>query len=141
MSVPLWPSELPQHVLVDGFALAARDGRLRVKTDAGPGKLRLATAAAVMPVQAEAFLVADQAARWQRWHDDELGGGVRVFWMRDLVYDGLVLADEDGVPLAGEDGVLLTHTAWWLVQLGERTQLVARPGLKFHLQLDLEVLP
>jgi len=141
MSIPVWPSDLPQAVLVDGFAYSQAEGRLTSRTDTGPGKARLMNSAAITPVRAQIRVTPAQLARFRRFYSEDLGQGVNPFWMRDQIFDGMALSDADGALLTDGDGKVLTMASCWLARFGLNMQTLPRPGFLFRIEFDLELLP
>ncbi|MFG1267632.1 hypothetical protein V5F40_06680 [Xanthobacter sp. DSM 14520] len=142
MSIPVWPADLPQRVLVDGFSAGVADGRIRQKMDAGPPKMRRRTSAAVRPVRARVRLDRDGVARLNRFWEEDTAGGVLPFWFPDPLLDGLPLLTGAGVPLLTDGGEPLLITSWWLVQFGEDGIAVDAPSrVAFSASFGLDILP
>ncbi|WP_296741449.1 hypothetical protein [Mesorhizobium sp.] len=141
MSVPVWPSDLPQYVLVDGFQSGPRGNRLRTAMDTGPGKMRR-RGAKTKPVSCSITMEPDDLARFYRFYEDDTLNGTLPFLFPDHQFDGLALADESGVPLLTETDVPLLIESWWLVQFGENEPAdTYTDGLIARVEFDLLVLP
>ncbi|MGX9443856.1 hypothetical protein ACWX0K_14940 [Nitrobacteraceae bacterium UC4446_H13] len=142
MTVPIWPSDLPQQVLVSGFTASARGNRLVTAPDSGPPKQRR-RGPLLRPVQASIFVNQDERSRFDRFFDEEVIGGTQPFLIPDQNTDGLDLfSDTFGQQLQDENGVPLLIESWWLVQFGQsQPSVVAASGFLYTIQFDLIVLP
>jgi len=140
MAVPVWPSQLPQRVLRDGYSETLRDGVLRSKTDSGVGKVRRKYSSAAMPVSATISLYYAQKVILERFWEDDVKNGSLPFSMPDQTHDGQPLLDENGDPVLDEfdDPVLIS--ASWLVLFAAPPVIVPR-GPIFSASLQLSVLP
>ncbi|MBK5958120.1 hypothetical protein CCR97_08305 [Rhodoplanes elegans] len=142
MAVAVWPGELPEYVLVDGFSLTQPDGRLRTPTDTGPGKTRLKNSAAMTPVAAQVYLKGpNDMARFRRFWAEDLAGGVLPFVVRDPRHDGALLGDEDGLVLADEDGAPIEVSAYWLAEFDAAPAESQVAGYFSRLSFTLLVFP
>lgn len=141
MSIPIWPFDLPQFVLVSGFGVTQADGRLRTPTDTGPGKLRLSNSGAVMSVRVELPpLDPNGVARFNRFWNEEIGFGVLPFLIHDPILDGVPLSDDTDSILTDNFDQILLNTAWWLVRFVGAPTKTAVGGFWFPHQFVLEVL-
>lgn len=141
MSVPVWPTELPQHVRVDAFGSGPRDGRLVTTVETGPPKVRR-RGIGVRPLSAAIDVQLDGYARFERFWLEETRGGVLPFWMPDVVLDGVGLATDAGDGLTDEAGHPLALTAWALVQFAQAAPAYAAVGgPNFRISFTLSVLP
>ncbi|MDB5620507.1 hypothetical protein [Tardiphaga sp.] len=141
MTLAVWPADLPQYVLVDGFQSGPRGARLKTATDTGPGKQRR-RGALMKPVTCSFFASTDELARFYRFWESDTAGGVLPFVMPDRQFDGLALMDENGLVLADENGVPLIAESWWLVQFGQNEPAdTPISGVYWRVQFDLVVLP
>ena len=85
---------------------------------------------------------ADQRARFDRFWEEEVGGGTAPFLFRDQQIDGYRLGTETGAQLLTEDDVPLQIESWWLVQFGQQQPAYSRvTGRVFQISFDLIVLP
>lgn len=136
MTIPIWPSDLPQQTLAQGFQAAVRGKRLTTAMDTGPGKQRR-RGALVRPVTCAIMVDADQRALFDVFYEEECLGGTLPFLMPDQQLDGLLfdaVEDQDGAPLVIE--------SWWLCQFGGTEPAIsAVDGKWFSVQFDLLVLP
>jgi hypothetical protein len=141
MAIPVWPSELSQHVIVDGYSEKSRDGRMFSRT-AGPGKVRRRYSSAVLPVTATIILSYAQKSRLERFVDEETAGGSLPFTMPDQTHDGLPLLDGGGDPVLDGSGNPILITANWLARFSENGLPQYSPwGIQFMASFQLDVLP
>lgn len=154
----VWPAELPQHPLQEGFLKTFGDGRLRTSMENGPPKVRRRFSSAVRPISATFRMSLDQHARLERfWYEDTIGGSL-PFLIPDPVYDGSILIASDGSPITCPDGNsmlvdgnvvpetlggVITLTAWWLVLFGEQppSAPTRNRGLSWQVSITLSVMP
>ena len=146
MSIAIWPQDLPQRVLADGYQEGVRDGRLVQAMDKGPPKMRRRTSAAVKPVQAAMVVDFNGRARFERFWNDDTAGGVLPFYVRDQALDSLALgvsADGEAAgPLLTAHGAPVLIAASWLCQFAEEPPSVtAMDGIWFRISFGLLVLP
>jgi hypothetical protein len=135
-----WPVDLPQRVLRAGYSEGLPDGRLRTKTDAGPGKVRLATGAAVRVVACQIKGDLDMKARVERFWREETRGGVLPFLIPHQTFDGAPLLTGSGAPLLTQGDVPILVAATWLVRFGDASAFT-RPAVRHAFPFTLEVLP
>ncbi|WP_430914067.1 hypothetical protein [Methylobacterium sp. sgz302541] len=142
MSIPFWPSDLPQRVSRNGFGETFRDGRLRTAMEAGPPKMRRRFSSAVRPIQASIEVTVDGKARLERFWSEEAAGGTLPFLMPDQTLDGLALTDGDGIQLLDDQGRPLVNTNWWLAMFGDSAPSVQNMGwIWYRVSFPLMVLP
>ncbi len=138
----VWPSELPQRVLRDGYSEKLRDGRLFSRTQSAPGNVRRRYWSAVMPVSAAIIVDYARKARLERFWNEETGGGTLPFILPDQTHDGLALLDDDGVEIHDDDDAPILVTAYWLARFAENNGPQFTPwGLQFQASFQLDVLP
>jgi hypothetical protein len=140
MAVPVWPSELPQRVLRDGYSEKMRDGRMFSRTS-GPGKVRRRFSSAVLPVSASIVVTYAQKARFERFWTEETAEGSLPFIMPDQTHDGLPLLDGGGLPVLDGGGLPVLITANWLARFAQETPQITPWGLQFMASFQLDVLP
>jgi len=141
MAVPVWPSELPQRVLRDGYSEKLRDGRLFSRTQSGPGKVRRRYSSAVLPVSASTIVTYAQKSRLERFWIEETAYGSLPFIMPDQTHDGLPLLDGGGLPVLDGGGLPILVTANWLVRFAQEVPQFTPWGLQFTASFQLDVLP
>lgn len=142
MSVPVWPSRLPQAVLQEGFSVGFGDGRLKTGMDAGPGKSRRRFSAVARPVTASFVIRLDQLPILETFFDEQIAGGALPFFLPDQVHAGL-LSDENGVPLLTDtlDTIEVAYMPW-LVKIGDQPPVVVPFGaLHWRVSFTLMVMP
>lgn len=143
MSIPVWPSDLPQRFLRDGFSRTLADGRLSTKMERGPAKRRRGSSAAVVPVTAAIDVPVDLAARFERFWDEDTAGGSLPFLLPDQLLDGLPLQADLGIPLLDPKGLPILATSWWLaIFAGDQAPSIKNvAGAWFRVSFAIEVLP
>ena len=141
MTIPIWPLDLPQRSLVQGFQSSVRGNRLTTAPDAGPAKQRR-RGPAVRPITCTVMVDFDGRAQFDQFYEEELNFGVTPFLIPDQQIDDTLLSDESWSWLADESGNPLIIESWWLAQFGQNQPAVtAVDGLLFTIQFDLVVLP
>ncbi|WP_238121957.1 MULTISPECIES: hypothetical protein [unclassified Xanthobacter] len=144
MSVAMWPTTLPQLVLLDGYEEQPGDGRLFFEPEAGPPLVRPQTQAAVQQVAADLWLdTLDQREIFLDFWRRTLSQGALPFWRPDPVRHGVsLLAAPGGAPLLTAAGLRLLVSAWWLCQFGRAApRLVPLGGTAWRVSTSLLVLP
>lgn len=142
MTTPVWPESLPQWVLKDGFSLAQKDGRKRSQMDVGPSHVRRRFSAAVRPFSLQIIVDEGQSARFDRFWNEELSGGVLPFVKQDPIRHGTALFGGSGQVLQTEDEDDLLVTAYWCVQFAEGAPVtVSLGGPNYQISMNLFVLP
>ncbi|TXN64984.1 hypothetical protein [Methylobacterium sp. WL6] len=141
--IPIWPSDLPQRFLRDGFGRTLADGRLSTKMERGPSKRRRGSSAAVAPVTGAMDLPVDLAARFERFWDEDTGGGCLPFLLPDQILDGLPLLAAPGVPLLDASGLPIVAASWWLAMFsGDQAPSIKNvAGAFYRVSFQIEVLP
>lgn len=142
--VPIWPAELPQRALVEGYSEQWPNVLLRSPPEQGPAKTRLLYAAGVEPITAVLKLHLWETERLRRFWADDLEQGSVPFWWPHQRLDGVPLLDGDGVTvLTDEDGRPLLATERQLVMLPTPPVITKapRPSMTWRAQLSLEVQP
>lgn len=141
MTIPVWPSELPQRVLAQSFQTSVRGKRLTTAMDTGPGKQRR-RGAAVRPVTCSIMVDADQRALFDVFYEETCASGTLPFSIPDQQLDGLVTESESGDTVQDESGQTWVIESWWLCQFGATEPATsAVDGIWFTVQFDLLVLP
>ncbi|KQO53066.1 hypothetical protein [Methylobacterium sp. Leaf85] len=95
--IPSWPSSLPQHFDRPGFDAGMGDGRVRSRTEAGPGKQREGFRAVADPVKGTMTMRGAQRAQCIGFVRETLRNGSLPFLFPDPHregYDLLVTFDE-----------------------------------------------
>lgn len=139
---PVWPADLPQRLLQDGYSYGFADGRLKTPMEAGPAKMRRRFSSAPRPVAGQFYGSEDDIARLERFWNEETAGGSLPFLIPDQNRDALRLATDDGLQLLDDQGRPLINTAWWLVMFGDSPpQKAVVSGLIHKASFTLVVLP
>ncbi len=142
MSLLRWPPELPQHVQRPGFDWTLPDGRQSIEPEAGPMLGRLAFSATETPIAASIDVTLRQVARFLRFWNEETGGGVRPFLLRDQIWDGLPVLTSSGTILLDSSGAPVLTRRFWLCVFGRQPP---KPdplgGPNYRIAFTLRVLP
>lgn len=143
MTIPVWPSDLPQRVTIDGFSSGVRDGRLFAKMDRGPSKLRRLTSAAIKPQSCAINATIDDCARIERFWREDLKDGSLPFLFPSQLLDSMPLADPGGLFLQDPSGVPIAMTYYELVVFAEGAAPHVAPqgGMYFTVSFQLNLLP
>jgi hypothetical protein len=143
VSTPIWPPDLPQKMLVEGYGRGFADGRLRTQTDTGPGKMRRRYSSAVKPVTGQFMVSSDEAARLERFWDEETSGGSKPFLIPNQTNDGLTLETASGDELLASDGSGVALSSWWLVMFGDAPNVAPLSGAVdlYRVTIQLNVMP
>ena len=143
MTIPRWPTDLPQRCLREPFGLTLPDGRLTTKMERGPSKRRRASSAATAPVTAAIAVPVDLAVRFRRFWDVDTGGGCLPFRLPDQLVDKRPLIAAAGVPVLDASGQPLLITSWWLVMFSgdDAPAYKNTAGFWWQISFQLEILP
>ena len=144
MAVAIWPLDLPQRALVEGYSEQPANILLRSQTDIGPAKVRARSSAGIEPLTAVLSLQLWQAERLRRFFREEIAMGALPFFWPDQRLDGAALVDADGVTaLTDETGRVLLASSRQLVRMTQPPVITPqpRPSVTWRAQLQLEVLP
>ena len=142
MTVPIWPLDLPQRPLRNGFSLGSADGRRTVDMEKGPPAVELAFSSAVRPVEASFQVDLNGALRFDRFWLEETRKGSLPFLLPDPRLDGVPLADDAGRPILADDGAPLLISSWWPVMFGKQApSAVNTAGIWWRISFQLNVLP
>jgi hypothetical protein len=141
MTVPIWPSDLPTWILVDTYKSAPSGNRLVTEMDAGPAKQRR-RGPKMRSVTCGINLNSDERARFDRFWDEDLKGGVLPFWKMDAHFDLQAILDESSTPITAEDDSPILVDAWWLAQMGKTEPVYSALGAgNFKVEFEIVVLP
>lgn len=81
MTIPVWPSSLPQALQISGYSEEAASLTIASQPDTGPAKVRRRFTAGVRPVKGQITLTADQLQDFlDFFNTDLLGGSLRFQW-------------------------------------------------------------
>jgi hypothetical protein len=139
MTIEVWPSDLPQRVLAEGYGSGPVGNRLMTPMQDGSIKQR-PIGGNIRQVGCLIKVDHNQQARFDRfWSEDVKRTKPFLFPAPQL--DGEYLADESGVVLQDETGRPLIIEAWWLVQFGQQAPAYSAPtSRRYRIQFDLIVL-
>ena len=118
MAIPVWPSELPQAFLRDGFKITQSDGRIFAKTDKGPPKVRRGATSVPRRVDAQILVDQTQRARFDTFWDTDTSGGVLPFTFPNPFGAGT-----------------------WLVKFDEGSPATTPRGVYYSISFSLLVMP
>jgi len=79
MAIAVWPADLPQEVLFDGYKERPAKVLLRTPMDAGPAKVRRRTTAGIRNIQFVVEMTRAQAVIFETWYRDILKDGSLAF--------------------------------------------------------------
>ena len=83
MSVPVWPTELPQQLFVNGYSQSFAETTIKSDMDAGPAKVRRRFTAGVEPVSGTMLLTGTQLTSLATFYNTTLlGGSLRFSWTK-----------------------------------------------------------
>lgn len=116
MAIAIWPYDLPQRFITDGYQSGFAENRVASQPEIGPPKLRRRTSASPRPVTGQLVLSANQRARLERFWIEEIDEGIQPFWFPDQELDGHQLTTEGMLPLQTQAAQNLLIAGWWLVQ-------------------------
>lgn len=135
--VASWPTDLPLEIDPRAFSLALPDGWLKSQTSIGPGKMRRLSTAAPAPITASMALSVDLEARFWRFYQEEIGGGVLPFEMIDPRQDGYNLEDSDGNVVTTTDDVPIIIEAHCLARFSGPPQKSGFGAGRYSLQINI----
>lgn len=130
MSIPAWPSELPEPLRAD-YAEQSGEGRTMFRPDAGPPRIRQRFAAVVDDVPYSISVERWKLGLFDKFYGETLKNGTLPFTMPSPLIDGFAILDEDGVPLLDENDVPLLFGETMLVMFADQ-------GLPARSQIDVE---
>lgn len=120
MAIPVWPTELPQAFLRDGFKITQSDGRIFAKTDKGPPKVRRGATSVPRRVDAQILVDQTQRARFDMFWDTDTGGVVKI-----VIPSASILTPATGSPAATAPRTARVTSDW---RKEERRVISAAPS-------------
>lgn len=135
-----WPSDLPPP-LQRGRRVQRDDPRAARSGETGPPAWRRRSSAVFRT--REMSIEVDRAlkARFDRFYDEETGGGVKPFWMPDWATDGWRLLDAEGADLTLPDSTPILLAARDLCLFGAATPSETIRGVVFTITFPVVILP
>lgn len=130
MTIPAWPSELPEPLRAD-YAEQSGEGRTMFRPDAGPPRVRQRFAAVVDDVPYSISVERWKLGLFDKFYDETLKKGTLPFTMPAPLIDRFAILDEDGVPLLDENDAPLLFGETMLVMFADQ-------GLPARSQIDVE---
>jgi len=83
MSVPVWPTELPQQLFVNGYSQSFAETTIKSDMDAGPAKVRRRFTAGIEPISGKMVMTAAQLTMLETFYNTTLlGGSLRFSWTK-----------------------------------------------------------
>ena len=117
MAIPIWPTTLPQALLLSGYGQKAADVVLRTGMDIGPAKVRRRASAGVEPVEGKQIYTSTELGYLRTFYDTTLlNGALRFSW-------------KDPITKSSEELRFTKPPAWTAVE-----------G-KYQVALSLEIMP
>jgi hypothetical protein len=141
MAVIIWPTNLPQRLLREGYSETAADPRMISQMSTGPDKIRRRTSSAPMPVQGAMHLDTWQKARLERFWIEETSDGSLPFVFPAQTRDGEYLLTEDGDIVLTGDGDPIIVTALWYCTFDRQPIQFTPVGVRFQASIYLKVMP
>jgi hypothetical protein len=142
VTIPVWPSILPQRVLRDGYGEQSQDGRLFTRTSAGPPKTRRRYSRVLQTISAAIIVDYDGKSRLERFVVEETEDGSLPFIFPDQSHDAVAFGDELGAELTDESDTVLIDTATCLVMFAQNELPRYEPfGLSWKASFTLTVMP
>jgi hypothetical protein len=87
MTIPVWPSALPQNLQMNGYQEEAANLVITSQPDIGPAKIRRRSTAGVRPVKGNLTLTKTQLQTLLGFYNDDLLGGALRFSWEDPVHE------------------------------------------------------
>lgn len=142
MAVIIWPLELPQRFLRDGYSEKLPDGRVMSSPDTGPPKTRRRSKASRL-IQARIWLDTSMVARLDRFWEEETDGGRLSFVIPDQYSDGLPILTDASVGWLTSEGVPILIASNYLVLFAQQgaPDVINVGGAQFTASFSLIVLP
>lgn len=143
MAVIVWPSELPQFVARENFRLARPDTRDITPTELGQPRVGRGSSRGRAKATADLFLDYPQSLRFDRFVDEDTGGGALPFLFPAVARHLFPLLGDDLLPLLDYDGSAILASWWWLVQFDTAADLPASViyGNGWRASMQIEILP
>ena len=112
-----WPSELPQHLLRDGFSKKSPDNLIASEVSIGPAKVRRRTTAAVTPISGSLIMTDAQLDQFEDFVENDIAQRSKAFNFPD--------------PRSGSPMLVRMTSAYMVEFLGQ----------DWKVSISLEVLP
>lgn len=141
MSYPNWPVELVQFER-SGWQSQRQDARRRRQGDAGPPAWRRRFSSVARTVGLSLVTDRNGKAVFDRFYEETVDFGSKLFWMPDPSTDGWPILTNRGIPLLTGAGVPLTMSARWLCSFGDEPPVETIIGDRdFRLAFSVFVMP
>ncbi len=142
MAVLVWPSDLPQFVAKDDLRIGRPDTRQMTPIELGDERVMRGQSRGRPKVTADLYLDFEQKLRFERWVDDDTGGGTEPFLFPAIALHNFPLL-EGGEILLDFDGSPILASSWWLVRFDPTAELpaVVAHGRDWRTTMQLKILP
>jgi hypothetical protein len=136
MSVPAWPSSIPQNLLLSNYSETWPDIVVRTQMDAGPAKVRRRFTADVRPVKGKLTLSGIELNALRTFYLSDCAGGAIAFSWTDPIGPGGNFVGGGG---GNSDNALPAQP---VTMRFVKQPVVTQTALNtYDVTLDLEVLP
>lgn len=136
MSMPQWPSSLPQYLLVDGYQEIWEDDIARTQMDEGPAKVRRRFTANVRPVKGKIIVSGIQLNALKTFYlSDCAAGAIKFCWTDPIGPGGNWILGGAGT---SDNALPPGEVTMRFVKQPTVTQLELNT---YEVQLDFEVMP
>ena len=140
MTLPAWPSELPQRLTYTTYSETLRDTRFFTNVDAGFGRMRRRLSVGILKVSISFPANFDKKTRFERFWTEETEDGTKHFSMPGQGVDGISLLDEEGGVLLMDDDSPAIITHYWRCRFGQGGPEITRQAGIFRINFDVDVL-
>lgn len=139
MAIAEFPEELSCFTR-DDLSRTLRDGRLKTEPERGRPFFRGGSDAAPELVSGSKIVKRTLLAVLEQFYYETTDKGSLPFYVRDQIYDGAPLYDENDVPLLDENDLPLLDTQTWLAQFAAPPVIRRIAPKKWQYTLNLLVL-
>lgn len=140
MTIASWPTELP-HPERESWSLSRQDGRMKLRSDAGPPRYRRRFSAVAKLVSLSIIVDRNGKAIFDRFFEETTEDGSLLFYMPDPTTDGWHLFTGAGARLLKSDGTPLLLAGSWLCAWGDQTPTDTILGVEFRISFSVAVMP
>lgn len=140
MTLPQWPSELPDPV-GDGWKIRPEDARRRAPGDQGPPRSRRGVSRPVTAIRATFVFDIHEQARFERFFIEDTAEGALPFLMPDFKRSGEYITSLDRTILTDASGNPLVAIVTPLCMIGDQLPAYDPIGTEWQVTVDIVVLP
>ena len=134
----VWPPELPPPLRA-GLELGYGDGRLKPTAEGGPPRSRERFASTPRLFQCTQDYDDNEAARLERFYEEELFQGVLPFLLENWLTRGVALGTIQGEILTTTDGEAITIVDTWRCNFADGLPRRQPHGIRFRVAFQLWV--